>query len=519
MLKYLLFCLTFVTVSAAFSQEFQWAEQIESDYYAGTYGIHADNSGNIYILGDFQDSTDFDLGPGEHILYPDTYSYNLFLAKYDTDGALIWVRSWTMYSIYRIPFTVDADGNCYLLGKLEVTTDMDPGPGEYILTPEGGQNAFLMKLDPEGNLVFAINWGSINTFDYGDLALDADGNIFTATFMNGTYDMDPGPDEWLLSSNGGNNAFLSKFDNDGNFQWAVTYGDSASVNVRGITINPVGKIALTGRFLADADFDPGPDVFMQTIGALGGGYVMLLDTDGSLLWAKSWGGEVYYGGGGYDIISDESSNLYIAGDWSYEIDMDPGPDEFWLTSLSEMEISITKLNAFGTFQWANAYGTFVEDYVTGMVVDDGGLVFAGFSGFVTRIFTDDGALDWEFTISGGSDDWCSGITMTLDGSFYYTGYFNATVDFNPGVGVNELTAPFPGNIFISKFKLCNTLYTTTDISACDSLVSPSGNQIWYLSGIYQDTLLSALGCDSILTVNLEVSAGTVSDLEVNACGS
>jgi hypothetical protein len=55
--------------------------------------------------------------------------------------------------------------------------------------------------------------------------------------------------------------------------------------------------------------------------------------------------------------------------------------------------------------------------------------------------------------------------------------------------------------------------------ACDSYTSPSGNHIWTASGIYMDTIINAIGCDSVLTIDLTINTPTSgTDVQVS-CGS
>lgn len=60
-------------------------------------------------------------------------------------------------------------------------------------------------------------------------------------------------------------------------------------------------------------------------------------------------------------------------------------------------------------------------------------------------------------------------------------------------------------------------FATVSVGACDSLVSPSGNYTWTASGTYIDTIPSATGCDSIITVNLTISTATTSSVAITAC--
>lgn len=51
---------------------------------------------------------------------------------------------------------------------------------------------------------------------------------------------------------------------------------------------------------------------------------------------------------------------------------------------------------------------------------------------------------------------------------------------------------------------CTSTYDTISTTVCDTFTSPSGKYSWYSTGIYHDTILNALGCDSILTIDLSI---------------
>ena len=70
---------------------------------------------------------------------------------------------------------------------------------------------------------------------------------------------------------------------------------------------------------------------------------------------------------------------------------------------------------------------------------------------------------------------------------------------------------------------CGTACITTmgSISpvVCDSFVAPSGNPTYFSSGVYSDTLLNAMGCDSILTINLTINQSVTTTQNLTACDS
>ena len=56
-------------------------------------------------------------------------------------------------------------------------------------------------------------------------------------------------------------------------------------------------------------------------------------------------------------------------------------------------------------------------------------------------------------------------------------------------------------------------------STCTPYTSPSGKHTWNTSGLYSDTLVNAAGCDSIITIQLTVNQSTASIISVNTCDS
>jgi len=89
---------------------------------------------------------------------------------------------------------------------------------------------FLTSFDAEGNFRWARTWGGYGDSDMGyGVALDNQGFVYVSGMFNSeSVDFDPGEGSDIHENNGtggGYDCFLSKFDINGNFQWAVTWGD------------------------------------------------------------------------------------------------------------------------------------------------------------------------------------------------------------------------------------------------------------------------------------------------------
>jgi len=63
--------------------------------------------------------------------------------------------------------------------------------------------------------------------------------------------------------------------------------------------------------------------------------------------------------------------------------------------------------------------------------------------------------------------------------------------------------------------ILNESNSSIDTSVCSNFLSPSGNYSWSSSGTYLDTLLNAIGCDSIIQVNLTIASPSDSIINSN----
>lgn len=237
------------------------------------------------------------------------------------------------------------------------------------------------------------------------IATDAVGNVYTTGFFQSTGDFDPGPGTFNLTSAGSWDIFITKLDASGNFVWAKSIGDVNNDRGRSITIDASGNVYTTGLFEGTVDFDPGAGTFnLSSISS--DIFVCKLDASGNFIWAKAMGGSgLDYG---YSIATDASGNVLITGQFQLTSDFDPNAGVFNLTSAGNDDIFISKLDASGDFVWAKKIG-------------------------------------------GTGYDIGNDIALDAGGNVYTTGYFDGTVDFDPGAGTFNLTSTSgSSDVFVSK---------------------------------------------------------------------
>ena len=228
---------------------FAWAKRFGGTNNTDAASITVDSSGNIYTTGYFNGTADFDPGTGTYNL-TSPGGNNVFVSKLNSDGSFAWaktfVNSWGGASDYSYDIEVDSSGNVYTAGVLGGTVDFDPGPGTYNLTGGG----FVSKLNSDGSFAWARQVAGSGGFNYcTDLKLDSSGNVYVTGKFMGTFDFDPGPGTYNLTSAGNSfDVFIYKLNSDGSFAWAKNYGSDQEEGGSSITVDSSGNIYTSGYF-------------------------------------------------------------------------------------------------------------------------------------------------------------------------------------------------------------------------------------------------------------------------------
>ena len=82
--------------------------------------------------------------------------------------------------------------------------------------------------------------------------------MYTVGTFQGQLDFDPGSGTTNLTSNGGTDVFVAKFNTTGAFQWAVSFGGTGNDYASGIAVDSSGNVYVAGYYFDTVDFDPNP---------------------------------------------------------------------------------------------------------------------------------------------------------------------------------------------------------------------------------------------------------------------
>ncbi len=367
-------------------------------------------------------------------------------------------------------FSIDVDdtGNVYTTGYFQGTVDFDPGNGVFTLTSMGSHDAFISKLDANGNFIWAKQFkgnGSVRGFS---IALDNSGNVYTSGLCQGGFvDFDPGPDEFnLFSPDPYPVTYISKLDVNGGFLWANRIWGTDYVTGLSITLDDSSNVYMGGSFKGTVDLNPiDTAAFSITSAGFYDMFILKLNIDGEFKWGA------HFGGNGNDycnsIALDNNANMYSTGSFAGEVDFDPSENEYLING----KTFISKLDLNGGFVLAKAIS---GSSVTGLSVDvdaseniyyggvfsgtvdfDPGLelfeIFSsgGINAFVSKLDMN-GDFLWAGQMGGAGTDNLPALTLDAEGNIYSTGYFRNTADFDPGDGTYDLIATDMSDIFVSK---------------------------------------------------------------------
>jgi hypothetical protein len=158
--------------------------------------ITIDNFGNVFTTGAFSGTSDFDPGSGTFNL-ESAGAADLFISKLDANGDFLWAKNLGNSSDDDgSSIAIDDEGNLFIKGNFQGTVDFDPGIGTAFLTNSSNQGVYILKLDADGNFVWAKNIGGSSGYG-GSLGFDSFGNIYIIGSYYGIADFDPGFDNLI----------------------------------------------------------------------------------------------------------------------------------------------------------------------------------------------------------------------------------------------------------------------------------------------------------------------------------
>ena len=189
--------------------------------------VASDETGNVWAVGYFRNTT---TGLATLSSIPAGADRDAFVLKLAPNGTGFTTTVAQQYGAEGVDeahsVAIDPDGNVIIGGSFQFAVDFDQSvTGAFTLTSGGDDDAFVVKLDGDGNFLWARQMGGYRSDVLADLAVDPQGNIYTTGSFIDTVDFDPLDGTYYLSTAPQTNpqGFVQKLDEDGKFLWAAKW--------------------------------------------------------------------------------------------------------------------------------------------------------------------------------------------------------------------------------------------------------------------------------------------------------
>lgn len=336
----------------------------------------------------------------------------------------------------------DPAGNILICGGFYSTITI-----KTTLTSAGNGDAFIAKLDPNGNALWNRRMGTITSNDVAsDVTSDENGNVIAVGGMNPTVTT-------------GLKATIVKYDAAGAQLWVKSYGAMATSNeALGVTTDLAGNIIVAGSFQGFVDF--GGDTLYPPSPHFDGLFLAKFDSNGNHTWSKAFAWD-YANTALGGLAADAMGNVFLYGQFATSIDLGGGV----LTSSGLTDLFLAKFAGDGRAIWSSRYGSAAGETSACLAVTTDGRAAIGTSLYsavdfgggalvptgnpepAVALFNPSGSHLWSKTFTSTTYGFATGLSFADNNDLLLTCTGQGTINFGGGpvaaTGINY-------NVFVSR---------------------------------------------------------------------
>lgn len=311
-----------------------WARKDGGTLGDNVYGLAVDNNNEIIFTGQFEGSANIAGQNHTSMIDPNTLlpSFDMFLAKFDSDGNPLWSKSaHAEYEDRGLAVACDNQNNIYLTGQFSDTIDFF-GQTIYNQIFNAG---FVSKFNAQGNFQWFDKLAAGQVLAY-DVTVDAQNKIIATGDFLGQLVVWAQEGQYIVSNPYDKKVFVLKLDQQGNYQWGKAHGSNSEVSSRTICTDAQNNIYIGGHFKCNFDQyrDSTGTAHWQSAG-FRDQFVTKFTSSGSTIWKNQIGGQREDQCWGIDIL--ESDYPIITGSYATNI-VYPFDDQYdYWSNISNMQ--------------------------------------------------------------------------------------------------------------------------------------------------------------------------------------
>ncbi|SMD31779.1 Por secretion system C-terminal sorting domain-containing protein [Reichenbachiella faecimaris] len=356
----------------SYGQKFYWAESAKSHAHTSDIrAIEVMEDGGIVAFGTFNSA----LHIGDFELEESESGTSFFLAKYDLNGNVEWANKiecddYLTITHNQVGLAVDDDDNVYISSVYHGKLIFDE---ETLTNSEATSDFFVAKYAKDGTYQYAWGQGADHAVAV-DLAVDELNQVYVAGHYAGDLGFND-PSETTLTSSGSHDAFIAKYDDEGQTVWARSFGDADNYDLSyGVEVS--GSSVYWG-----VNYREGTTSKSYFIS------VIKLDSDNELLWTHEAGSTdsgVAFFNQAYDLKA-YGSDLYVAGYFRGGIQLDGQDEPLTQTEYQALAFKITDNEGSAIYKWATEVGNSNYDYGYAIAKNGNSVYLSRFMNFQSYI--------------------------------------------------------------------------------------------------------------------------------------
>jgi gliding motility-associated-like protein len=474
---------------------FTWAKSAGAGSDQEALGVTADANGNVYATGYIKGSNN----SFSSVLITSAGGGDIFLAKYDLDGNIIWAKTaGGTGDDQGNSIAVDNAGNIYICGYIKGTATFYGTPN-IVLTGPGNADVFVAKYNAAGNVLWAKRAGSSGDGIAKSVCTNGTDVFITGQF-DGTCSFGALPN--LTSSN--KDAFIASYNAaTGAEQWAIKAGSSSDDIGSGIAVDASG-VYVTGTYDATITFQNMSGTL--TNNGAGDVFVVKYNLSGTGVWKRKAGGS---GDDHETALAISGPYVYVTGHFHSTMSFyDTGPVVATLPNASGEDAFVAQWNATtGNYAWSRSENGTGADRGIAIAANPAGDVFVtgNFNGtlpcgsgpaitsngediFVTK-YNAAGTFLWGKKAGGSAEDRGQGIVAPDNTSAYVVGTYKSAPAAFDALSISTVSN---FDIFTAKLGCtCTIADAGGNQTLCTSTATLAGNTPIIGAGMW--TLISGAG--------------------------